>query len=45
MPISTMNSGIRGSVSSTVSPEIQSCHHITATITGVAMAVCTSCGR
>ena len=29
MPISTMKSGMRGRVSSTVRPEIQSCHHIT----------------
>ena len=44
-PMSTMKSGIRGIVRSTVSPEIQSCHHITAMMTGVAMIVCTSCGR
>ena len=44
-PISTMKIGIRGSVSSTVRPLIQSCHHITSTITGVAMTVSTSWGR
>ena len=44
-PISTMKIGMSGSVSSTVSPEIQSCHHITTTIRGVATTVCTSCGR
>jgi hypothetical protein len=31
-----------GSVTSAASP--QSCHHITATMTGVAIAVSTSCG-
>ncbi len=37
-----MKRGIKGIVSTTMSPEIQSCHHITATMIGVAMMVWTS---
>ena len=44
-PMSTMNRGMSGIVRMTVRPEIQSCHHITATRIGVAMTVSTSCGR
>ena len=40
-----MKIGMSGRVSSTVSPEIQSLHHMTARRIGVASTVCTSCGK
>ena len=45
MPMRIMKIGISGSVITAVKPLGQSCHHITTTITGVAMTVSTSCGR